>query len=143
MFRFEFTPKPSKWLFFIQFVLHGLAFAALFCANIVLILQVLLGAALLLSGYYHCWLWALQRGSRAVMRCIVTANRWWLIDRLGCEYEVELKGENLVTTVLIILNFRVVGKAKLLAARPRLILAPDSLDADTLRRLRVFLNNFG
>jgi hypothetical protein len=138
MYRFEFAPKPSKWLFFILFVLHGLAFAALICANIVLILQILLGAVLLLSGYRCCWLWALQRGSKAILRCVATLDRWWLIDRLGHEYEVRLAGESLVTTVLIILNFQVVSSGAF-AKRPRLILAPDSLDANTLRRLRVFL----
>jgi len=136
--RFEFAPKPSKWLFFTQFVLHGLAFAALLCSNVALIWQVLLGAALLLSGYYHCWILALHRGSRAIVKCVMTSDRWWLTDRRGHEYEVELKGESLVTTVLIILNFRVISSG-VFTPRPRLILAPDSLDANILRRLRVFL----
>lgn len=178
MYRLEFAPKPSKWLFFAQFILHSLALTALICSNITLIWQILLGAMLLLSGYYYCWLWALQRGSRAIVRCVMASGRWWLTDQRGYEYEAELSGESLVTTVIIILNFRVISQksevchpgnrprgrlsgiqavfllglfplieklhfqvvgARIFAPRPRLILCPDSLDADTLRRLRVWL----
>ncbi|MGD9153076.1 MAG: hypothetical protein PVG30_05420 [Gammaproteobacteria bacterium] len=131
MFRLEFTPKPSRWLFLILFTLHALAFAALFCANFALILKLLVGSLLLWSGYYQCWLRALQRSPKAIVKCIATKERWRLIDRTGREYEVKLSGESLVTTCLIILNFGTL--------HPALILCPDSLNSEDLRRLRVLL----
>ena len=131
MGRLEFAPKPSKWLFFVLLVLHLLAFTALYCANFMLVLKLLVGLFLLWSGYRQCWLRVLQRSSRAIVKCVATADKWLLVDRLGREYEVKLVGESLVTTVLIILNFG--------AAHPALILCSDSLDADTLRRLRALL----
>ncbi|MEE9573109.1 MAG: protein YgfX [Candidatus Neomarinimicrobiota bacterium] len=136
MNRIEFMLKPSKWLFFLQLSLHGLAFAALFCANIGLLGKGLGCLLLILSGYYQCWLLALQRGSRSIVGGIAMPDRWWLTDRLNCKYEVILAGEILVTTVLIILNFREIERRQ---RRFRLILAPDSVDFDTLRRLRVLL----
>lgn len=131
MFRFEFTPVPSKWLFFALLVLHMLAFAALFCTNFTLILKLLAGLLLWWSGYYQCWLRALQRSPKAIVKCTATKDKWRLVDRSGREYEVKLTGESLVTTVLIILNFG--------ARHPVLMLFPDSLDSDSLRRLRVLL----
>jgi len=136
MNRIEFMPKPSKWLFFVQLSLHGLAFVALFCANIGLLGEGLGCLLLLLSGYRQCWLWALQRGSRSIVKGIAMLDRWWLMDRLNRKYEVILSGESLVTTVLIILNFRMIEGGR---RRFRLVLAPDSLDFDALRRLRVLL----
>lgn len=131
MFRLEFMLRPSKWLFFVLLVLHMLAFAALICANFTLILKLLIGLLLLWSGYYQCWLRALQHSPRAIVKCIATEDRWRLIDRLGREYEVKLAGESLVTTFLIILNFGM--------WQPVLILCSDSLDFEELRRLRVLL----
>jgi hypothetical protein len=136
MRRIEFMPKPLKWLFFVQLILHGLAFAALFCANIGLFGKALGCLSLALSSYRQCWLWALQRGSRSIVKGLATLDRWWLKDRLNRKYEVILAGESLVTTVLIILNFRMIGGDR---RRFRLVLAPDSLDFETLRRLRVLL----
>lgn len=131
MFRFEFTLRPSWWLFFMLFILHLLACAALICANFTLILKLLIGLLLLWSGYYQCWLRALQHSPKAIVKCIATEDKWRLIDRSGREYEVELAGESLVTAFLIILNFGV--------RQPALILFPDSLDPEELRRLRVLL----
>ncbi|MGD9108985.1 MAG: hypothetical protein PVI75_07480 [Gammaproteobacteria bacterium] len=133
MFRLELTLKPSNCLFFALFILYALALAALFCANFTLILKLLVELLLLWSGYYQCWLRTLQRSPGSIVRCIATKDRWRLIDRAGREYEAKLTGESLVTTFLIILNFG--------TQHPALILCPDSLNSEDLRRLRVLLLN--
>jgi hypothetical protein len=133
MTRIELNPKPSKWLFRLLLAVHGLAFLAVCFSAINIAGKGIVFLALFISCYYLCWLKILQQRVGSIVRCVCVNEQWVLLDCEGNEYQAELLGDSLVTTILIILNFRVVNSRR----RKSLVLFWDSLDRDTFRRLRV------
>lgn len=135
MYRVKFVLKTSRWLFLIQFFLHGMALLALLYADIGIGSRISGIFLLVVSGYWQCWRMALGKGARTIVEGLATNDRWWLQDRLRRKYEVRLVNDNFVTVWLMILNFREVASSRSITLR----LAPDSLGFTAFRRLRILM----
>jgi hypothetical protein len=131
------APRPSRRLVVAVGVLHGLAATVAFSAP-----SPLLGAGALVlvavSG------WAVVRQWRHCARSDAAATlerdgagRWWLETCAGERIEVGFAAPPVVSRPLVVLY--------LAAGRRRwnLVLAPDSVAPDALRRLRVALRTRG
>jgi hypothetical protein len=127
--------KPSKSLFFIVFLSHILAGMAVYCTDSSFALQLMLYLLVTLSCYWNCWQKILQLSSRVIVRCSFSAGQWELTDALGRCYVAKLQSNNLVTNVVVIMRFRVLGNWRCNS----LILFHDSVEAKAFRRLRVLL----
>ncbi|MBP6582740.1 MAG: hypothetical protein KA204_04605 [Chromatiaceae bacterium] len=128
-------PGVSRRLAIMVLVGHGLTLVVVTLLPLALsgraglALAVLLGLALSLGGaVWHLWPWSLR------------AAVWWpdgawsLIQGDGRERDGRLLGSTYVSPALVVLNFRC-GRWR----TPSLVLLPDNLEPDLLRRLRVRL----
>jgi len=134
MKRIEFIPKPSKLLFVLLFLLHGLAVLAVFYSHIPVIVKVMLLLLLLISGYYQCWLGAWRRDKRSIIKCCYVDDQWFIWDKRHNQYEAKLLGDSIVSPYLLILNFSIKFR------RRSLVLFPDALDKEAFRKIRVLLS---
>ncbi|MBP6735594.1 MAG: hypothetical protein KAX51_14115 [Chromatiaceae bacterium] len=128
-------PGVSRRLAIMVLVVHGLTLVVVTLLPLALsgraglALAVLLGLALNLGGsVWHLWPWSLRA---AVWR---PDGTWSLIQGDGRERDGRLLGSTYVSPALVVLNFR--------CDRWRtasLVLLPDNLEPDLLRRMRVRL----
>jgi hypothetical protein len=78
----------------------------------------------------------LQRGAKVARRVVCRADgAWFLQDNEGALREARLLPSSYLHPKLVILNFALGSRA----GKRNLVLCPDSLDAQTLRRLRQHL----
>ncbi|MBK8638372.1 MAG: hypothetical protein IPN92_08815 [Chromatiaceae bacterium] len=128
-------PGVSRRLALWVLIAHGLTLATVLFLPLALsgraglALAVLLGCALSLGGaVWHFWPWSLRE---AVWW---PDGAWSLIQGDGRERDGRLLGSTYVSPALVVLNFRC-GRWRTAS----LVLLPDNLEADLLRRLRVRL----
>ena len=128
-------PGVSRRLTLLVLVTHGLTLAAIaflplpLLGRVGLALAVLLGCALSLTGaVWHLGPWGLRE-------LVWQADgHWCLIQGDGRQREGSLLGSTYVSPALVVLNFRC-GRWQYRS----LVLMPDNLEPDLLRRLRVRL----
>lgn len=131
----HYTLFPSRYLAVLLGVAHGAALAAV--AVLPLAVAVQLALAALLLGNLACqlrrsvWLSA----PAAVLAFRFEGDQVLLDTRAGVQLSATLLGNSLATPFLTILNVLPQGGR---TARSMLIL-PDSLEAESLRQLRVYL----
>jgi toxin CptA len=128
-------PGVSRRLALWVLIAHGLTLATIALLPVSLtgraglVLAVLLGCALSLGGaVWHFWPWSLRE---AVWW---PDGAWSLIRGDGRERDGRLLGSTYVSPALVVLNFRC-GRWRTAS----LVLLPDNLEPDLLRRLRVRL----
>ena len=128
-------PGVSRRLALLVLVVHGLTLATVpllplaLSGRAGLALALLSGCALSLGGaVWHRWPWSLRE---AVWW---PDGAWSLIQGDGRERDGRLLGSTYVSPALVVLNFRC-GRWR----TPSLVLLPDNLEPDLLRRLRVRL----
>mgnify|MGYP003389020433 CR=1 FL=1 len=128
-------PGVSRRLAIMVLVVHGLTLVVVTLLPLALsgraglALAVLLGLALNLGGsVWHLWPWSLRA---AVWR---PDGTWSLIQGDGRERDGRLLGSTYVSPALVVLNFRCDRWRT-----PSLVLLPDNLEPDLLRRMRVRL----
>lgn len=120
---------PSRQLAIFLVAGHGLAGLSVWFSALPAWACLLMDLLLLGALYFN-----LRRHWRAGIRQLrFDGEGWWLADRSG-EQPLDLRGERLVTSWLIVLNFITAA-----GRRIALVLPPDSASADDLRRLRVAL----
>lgn len=129
----DLRPRSSKFLARILFGFH------LLCAAVVFFYAPFKPAAIALllltiwSWYRAHRLHVLHRGNKAVRRAVWQADGQWLLQgHHGDEQPASLLPSSYLHPRLLILNFRIGGTGQ----RRNLLLFPDSLDFQTLRRLR-------
>lgn len=132
----EFRPRPSKLLARFLVVVHvAAALTALYFVPGRLMLALVLGfitISFLRTYRRHI----LQLGSRAARRVLCQDDGvWFLQDTLGVTREARLLPSTFLHPRLVILNFELCRSS----IRRSLVLCPDSLDVQTLRRLRARL----
>jgi len=66
---------------------------------------------------------------------INSEQQWWLIDYQGQSHLASLQGNSFMTAYLIILNFKINGSR----VKKSVVIARDSVDRDSFRRLSVHL----
>jgi toxin CptA len=132
----EFRPRPSRLLARFLLVAHALA-AVVVLVSVPgrLAMAVLLG--LVLVSFYRAYRrHVLQVGRRAARRVVCQEDgAWFLQDTQGVVREARLLPSTFLHPRLVILNFELCR----CAGRRNLVLCPDSLDPQTLRRLRARL----
>ncbi len=125
----EIVPKPSRLLGLLLLGMAGLALTAIYIAALPAVIQILTG--LLVVGLS---VWGWQR-ARVVEVVRVTAGGMLQCQNGEGEWQdVEVLGDSLVSLALIVLRYR--HEAQHVRT---LVLLPDSVDAESMRRLRVSL----
>ncbi len=128
-------PVASRRLALFLLTLHGLVLAAVpmlplpWFWRALLVLALVLGLVLGLGGaVWHLWPWSLRQ---AIWQ---PDGTWFLTLGNGRELEGRLLGSTYVSPALVVLNFRC-GSWRTRS----LVLLPDNLEPDLLRRSRVRL----
>jgi toxin CptA len=132
-------PWPSSRLASLLLAIHTAAAAVAVALPLVWPWRALLLAAVLLSGVYMAAGPVLRRLPWSVREAVWQPDGAWTLT-LGSGEEIEgrLLASSYVSTALVVLNFRCSGW------RPcSLVLFPDGLEPDVLRRLRVRLRLAG
>lgn len=129
-------PKASLQCSIFILILFIGAMLSLLKVNIPLILKIFGIIICLFSGSFYLRKYAWLTHKKSIVRLIAKPKGGWqLFTRDGSSYIANIRGDSLLTRWLIILN---------LWSRPQsrvsIVLFPDSLDNQTLRRLRVYLN---
>lgn len=128
-------PRASPLLGMAAVLAHGMAVASLWLADLPASLDTALGLVVLAS-YVHTFVRHVLLRSRGAVVHLTGAGRgpWRLVTRDGRARWADVRGDSCVHPWLVVLNFD---------CRPRgratVVLLPDSLDPDELRRLRVQL----
>ncbi|QQS52997.1 MAG: hypothetical protein IPM89_08610 [Candidatus Competibacteraceae bacterium] len=126
-------PRPSRFLLAGSGVVHGLASIATIVASVPLWVKTGLlagiGLSLVWTGYRYGW----RRGGGFITRVEWLDGRWRLETGDGILRQARLAG-GYAHPGIIVLNFRLES-----GWRRSLTLLPDAVDAEDLRRLRVWL----
>lgn len=125
--------RPSRLLVVALGIVHAAAGVAVFLADVPawvkLGLIAAVGASLARAGLRHGW----SRGRDFIARIELVDGRWRLETGAGAVGRADLSG-GYAHPGIVILNFRLED-----GRRRSLALLPDSADAESLRRLRVWL----
>ncbi len=128
-------PGVSRSLALMLLLSHAAALAVVPPLQLGLMFKLLLATAVVSSLTYYARRDLLGLGRSAVVGVEWSdAGGWGLIDREGNCSAATLLGSSYLHRYLLTLNFRLPGGTK-----RRLILTPDSVDADQFRRLRARL----
>ncbi|MBK7542123.1 MAG: hypothetical protein IPP10_11470 [Candidatus Competibacteraceae bacterium] len=125
--------RPSRLLAVALGIAHVAAGVAVFLADVPVWVRLgssaAVGSSLAWAGFRHGW----NRGRDFIARVELLDGRWRLETRAGAAYRADLSG-GYAHPGIVILNFRLEN-----GRRRSLALLPDSADAESLRRLRVWL----
>ncbi len=125
----EIELKPSRRLGLLLLVMAALAVAALWLADLPWGVRLLLSMAVAASS-----VWGWRQGALPGKLRLAADGRLQCPDGTGAWCDVDVLDDSFVSTVLIVLRYRMAdGKRRVLT------LLPDSADSDDLRRLRVSL----
>lgn len=125
----EIVPNPSRLLGLLLLGMAGLSFTAIYLAALPAVFQILTG---LLVMALSVWGW--QRARVVEVVRVTAGGMLQCLNGEGEWQDVEVLGDSLVSLALIVLRYRHETQ------RVRtLVLLPDSVDAESLRRLRVSL----
>jgi toxin CptA len=127
-------PGISRRLLLYVLLTHGVALAVLVPLPLGWITRGLLAALVLLSLGYSLWAHVLLRAPWSVAEAVWSEAGWTITTASGQSYDARLLSSTYVGVGLVILNLR----AGLLR-RPSVVLTPDSIDPEQLRRLRARL----
>lgn len=134
--RLEFKPKPSRYLIWFLSLIHiGAAFAVIVSVPAKPLVLCLL--VLLLYSFAFAWRRHVSHiGRYGIHRVVCEADGVWLLDNGRDEiHQARLLPSSYLHPKLVILNFVHVDDGR----KRNLLLCPDSLDNDCLRRLRARL----
>lgn len=132
----EFKPRPSELLSRLLLIAHGFAAFVVFTSVHHKVAMPLLLLAIGISYYRNYRKHVLHKGTGSVRRIVWQADgAWFLEDESGVVREAQLRPSSFVHPRLVILGFDFIRSK----GRRYLVLCPDSMDLDTLRRLRVRL----
>lgn len=124
--KFEFTLGPPRVLAAALLLAHGGAVVAAFLAAISLPFKIAILAGLCVSLGWRL------RGLDGALSVAIEANGDCRVSDSAGEYDGTIMDDSFVSSGLAILNIRA-------ARKKSIVVTPERLDADTFRRLRVFL----
>lgn len=134
------TPKPSRILITLLTVGHLGAIAVLFPLDLALMIKLGLAALLVVSLIVALRKQPGRVGEGGVQTLIWKSDGDWILETTeGETLNATLHESTYVHPWLVVLNFRLENKRDLLS----FALAPDALDAETFRELRVRLKTAG
>ncbi len=114
---------------------HATAAVALAYIDLQAPVRVLLGLMIAVSLYRNLRVYVLLSAPRSLLRLVwEVSGKWRVWDAFGREHEATLAPDCFVNSKLVILSLKLEG-----LGRRVVLLLPDSLDSEVLRRLRVRL----
>jgi toxin CptA len=126
--------RPSKWLKFWLCSIHMLAIPVVFMTDLVWYVEIVLVIAVCISLIVVTRNYIYRQGPNSIVSIMLSeTDEWWLTTESDETFKAGLLPAALVHPLLVALQFR---------ARDRnynVILTPDAVDKDMLRRLRVRL----
>lgn len=127
--------KPSRLLAGFLVLGHATAAVALAYIDLPPSVRLLLGLMIAASLYRNLRVHVLLNAPRSLLRLVWEASgKWRVWDAYGREHPASLAPDFYVHPRLVILSLKLEGMG-----RRAVLLLPDSLDSDALRRLRVRL----
>ena len=127
--------KPSKRLAAILAIAAAIACFALAVLSIALWIKLAAMTVAVLATAYHV-LHALQRTPRSCIALVLDSKgEWQLMTRDGGRYATTILPSSFVTPCLTILNCSLTDRL----LQYHIVILPDALDAESFRRLRVWL----
>lgn len=131
--RFEF--HPSHILTAVLTVAHITVLVALLPLALPLWTKLALAVVIVTSLAYHVWLDAQRAAPTSGTALVLEGDKVMLVMRDGQELAVSVSKDSLVTPWLTILNLMPLGAH----TTRRILILPDSMDAESFRQLRVWL----
>ncbi len=107
---------------------------AVFVCQFNLWIKLILCLGVIFHGYYLCRYKILKQ---KITTCYLVDDQWILKDQRGKEHIAQLLGNSIVTTFMIILNFKRIENKKC----ESMVLYRDTLPKTQFRQLRVLLLN--
>lgn len=131
----QFDFQLSVYFTIVLIAAHCIAFTILIPLALPLWAKILLTLLVLVSMLYHLWhdAWLLALSSNKTL--LLDGDRVLLVARNGNQITARILADSLVTPFITVLN--VLPQGSYLARR--IIILPDSLDAESFRQLRVWL----
>jgi hypothetical protein len=126
--------RPSAILTRLVFTLYLSAFGMVLVAELVFWQKVLLVLGILASGVVHCLKYPLGHNKNRIRALVWHRGSAWQIEREGSIEAATLGSEGRVLAWLVVLQLKPETGGRLY-----LVLAPDMLDSDCFRQLRVRL----
>lgn len=135
------VPHFSIWHAIILIFIHTLAFLNIIILPISIPMRIVLIVAMLILSWREISLHVLYTAAQAIQTAIWDEMGVWTLEfASGKTYHAELLGDSLITTFLIILNFRIpTFRIFTFPFRCSLILTNNNCDPELLRQLRVRL----
>lgn len=128
------TVKTSRWLKIWLYLVHLPAIPVIVMSNLIWPARSILIFAVSLSLYFSIRNYVLLRGRNSIVRIMLNdADEWRLSTGQGDTINATLLPAAMVHPLLVILPFRSQG------GKYTVILTPDVINSDLLRRLRVRL----
>ena len=126
--------KASKWLKFWLYIIHFLAIPVIVMTDLGWLVKVLLTVAIGGSLYVVNCNYIKLQGRGSIVRIMLNeADEWWLTTARGDTIHATLLPAAFVHPALITLPFQAQGR------KYTVVLTPDIVNTDMLRRLRVRL----
>lgn len=126
--------KASKWLKFWLYIIHLLVIPVILITCLAWPVIILLTTTVAISLYFVNCNYIRLQGKNSVVRIMLNdADEWWLATAHGDSINATLLPAAFVHPLLISLPFQAQGR------KFTVILTPDIVNSDTLRRLRVRL----
>lgn len=133
----KFEVKSSWWLTIIYLFIHLGAMVVLFFLALPLPIQGAMLGLCVLSLVFCLYRQAWRLSKQSIVKFWYTGERHWnLQDRQGQELSARLKGDSICTLHFVLLNFSIKSRWRSCSV----IILPDAMQPDDLRRLRVLLN---
>ena len=128
--------RCSKILFVLLSALHVLAASVLLVIQIWLWIKIVIFLLIAFSWYRICWRILLFKAPHSISRIVFSRGNWRIQNCAGISREACLLGKSYLSAWLVILHFCDVETR----VHHSIVLARDSIDRRTFRRLRVILS---
>lgn len=126
--------KPSHRFILVFYLIHLGAIPVMQFSHIPLVIQIPVIAGVLISLIHGHYMYISRKHPDSTVRLVLNQAGEWLLELAhGSKLTVTLKPMTFVHPMLVVMSFQ--GDRRI----HRVILTPDTLDADTFRRLRVRL----
>ena len=116
-------------------IAHTAVLAALLPLDLPLWAKLALAVVVVTSLAYHVWLDAQRAAPSSITALVLEGDRVLLVSCDGQQLAVSISKDSLVTPWLTILNVTPLGAR----TTRRILILPDSMDAESFRQLRVWL----
>lgn len=133
------APHPSRYLLILLIIIY---LGAIFCVHATDLPLFIKGPIVIISSIYFYYLikrYVLLDRKNSIICASINADQQWQLQFYTREWmQAKLMPRNLVTRYFIILNFKVAEKK----CGHALLLFPDSISRDELRKLRAYLFSY-